>query len=98
MSARFRRLVLQGPYSDLRRSPKIDEPEDEEEPKEEELSNSPEIPLLPRFEGMWAVGLPGTGKTQLFQYLLIRDLDLVARGEASVVILDPTGTEPGTLI
>ena len=47
---------------------------------------------------MWAVGLPGTGKTQLFQHFLMRDLDLAAKGEASVVILDPTGTEPGTLI
>ena len=35
-----------------------------------------------RFEGMWVVGLPGTGKTQLFQYLFCpHDLDLVAKGQ-----------------
>ncbi len=80
MSERLRRLILQGPYSDLRRSPKKQEPEEEEqEPKEEELAGPPEVPLQPRYEGMWAVGLPGTGKTQLFQYLLMRDIDLVAK-------------------
>ena len=42
---------------------------------------------------MWVVGLPGSGKTQLFQYLIARDLDMVARGEASLVVLDPTGDE-----
>ena len=50
-------------------------------------------PPNPRFEGMWVVGLPGSGKTQLFQYLISRDLDMVARGGASVVVLDPTGDE-----
>ena len=95
----WKRDTLFGRYTpeqlDYRRYQKKRRKESE---KEEEEYATPEIPLHPRFEGMWAVGLPGTGKTQLFQHLLMRDLDLVAKGEASVVILDPTGTEPGTLI
>jgi len=95
----WKRDTLFGRYTpeqlDYRRYQKKRRKESE---KEEEEYTTPEIPLHPRFEGMWAVGLPGTGKTQLFQHFLMRDLDLVAKGEASVVILDPTGTKPGTLI
>jgi len=56
-------------------------------------TTTPNIPFQSRFEGMWVVGLPGTGKTQLFQYLIARDLDLVAQGRASIIVLDPTGDE-----
>ena len=97
----WKRARLQGPYTpeqvDYRRYRRKRRTDGETE-ADEEPSSPPELPLQPRFEGMWVVGLPGTGKTQLFQYLLMRDLDTVARGEASVVILDPTGIEPGTLI
>ena len=64
-----------------------------EEP--EELPLPPEIPLPVRFQGQWVIGTPGTGKTQLFQFMLSRDLDLVAQGKASIVVLDPTGVEGG---
>ena len=61
--------------------------------REEAPYATPDIPLHPRFEGTWVVGLPGTGKTQLFQYFLMADLDMVARGEASIVIIDPNVSE-----
>jgi hypothetical protein len=41
-----------------------------------------------RFEHAWIVGGSGHGKTQALQYLIARDLDLVARGEASVIVID----------
>src|SRR4051812_39658224 len=84
----FTRDVLKG---DVVRQPRRRK-RDMEEPE------PPKIPLSPRFEGMWVVGLPGTGKTQLFQHLIGLDLDLVAESKASIIVLDPTGDEPGTLI
>src|SRR4051794_21196829 len=91
----WKRDTLFGRYTpeqlDYRRYQKRHRKESE---KEEEEYATPEIPLPPRFEGMWVVGLPGSGKTQLFQYLIARDLDMVARGGASLVVLDPTGDEP----
>src|SRR3954452_25570540 len=96
MQASRRDILLRGPYKELKRARRSTEPEPIT--AEQEPQGPPEIPLHPRFEGTWVVGLPGTGKTQLFQHFLMDDLDMVARGEACVIILDPTGTEDGTLI
>ena len=64
------------------------------EPEPEEPIGTPELPLSPRFEGMWMVGRQGSGKTQWFKHQALRDLDMVAAGQASMVILDPTGCHP----
>src|SRR4051794_40456873 len=97
---RAKRELLYGGYSpeELVYIPPAPKKKKTEDTTEDEEYITPEIPLTPRFEGTWVVGLPGTGKTQLFQHFLMSDLDMVARGEASVVIIDPTGTEDGTLI
>jgi hypothetical protein len=44
---------------------------------------------------MYACARPGTGKTQLIQHFQLPDLDMVARGEASMVVQDPTGDVGG---
>jgi hypothetical protein len=64
----------------------------------EEVPEPPELPLSVRFQGQWVIGTQGTGKTQLFQFMLSRDLDMVAAGKASIVVLDPTGDKEGRLI
>ena len=45
----------------------------------------------PRFEHGWILAPQGTGKTQLIQFLVSSDLEKVARGEASVVVMDSQG-------
>lgn len=55
----------------------------------------PEISLETRFQGIYACARPGTGKTQLIQHFQMDDLDMVARGEASMVVQDPTGDVGG---
>ena len=74
----------------------LDIPLPQEEPKE--VPEPPELPLPIRFQGQWVIGTQGTGKTQLFQFMLSRDLDMVAEGKASIVVLDPTGDQEGRLI
>jgi len=49
------------------------------------------IPDLSRFEGHWIVARTGTGKTNLLNFLIMRDLDRVARGECSVVVMEGKG-------
>ena len=66
--------------------------------KVEDPPEPPELPLSLRFQGQWVIGMQGTGKTQLFQFMLSRDLDMVAQGKASIVVLDPTGDQEGRLI
>ena len=44
-----------------------------------------------RFEHSWCLAPPGTGKTQLIQYLVSRDLPKVANDEASVIVIDSQG-------
>lgn len=56
------------------------------------------IPEERRFEGMWIVGRQGAGKTNLLSAMILRDLDRVARGEACVVVIDVTGSQPGQLV
>lgn len=46
------------------------------------------IPAQTRFEHHWIVAGSGHGKTQTLQYLIAQDLQLVARGEASIVVID----------
>lgn len=46
------------------------------------------IPTETRFEHMILVAGSGHGKTQTLQHLILHDLDAVARGQASVVVID----------
>ena len=41
-----------------------------------------------RFEHMHIVAGSGHGKTQTLQHLILHDLDAVARGEASIIVID----------
>lgn len=47
-----------------------------------------DIPPLTRFEHMWLVSPPGTGKSTTLAALINRDLDLVARDKASVIVME----------
>jgi hypothetical protein len=49
------------------------------------------IPQATRFEHHHIVAGSGHGKTQAVQYLIANDLDAVARGAASIVVLDSQG-------
>ena len=86
-----KKALLQGPYGNLDYRQHRDHARNQA--AERKAKGPPPLPLRPRFEGMWVVGRQGTGKTQLFKLLISRDLDLVAQGKASIVILDPTGDE-----
>ena len=46
------------------------------------------IPRATRFEHQHIVAGSGHGKTQTLQHLILRDLDAVAAGEASIVVID----------
>ena len=46
------------------------------------------IPELARFEHHWIISPPGTGKSTTLTALINRDLDRVARGEASVIVME----------
>lgn len=87
---KLRDFALRGPYRhlDLERIPKKPPPV---EPPEPPLA----ISLEQRFEGIYICARPGAGKTQLIQDFLLPDLDMVARGEASMVVQDPTGDVGG---
>ena len=41
-----------------------------------------------RFEHHWIVSPPGTGKSTTLQFLIERDLDKVARSEASIIVME----------
>ncbi len=59
------------------------------------------FPLPPdrtRFEGTWMVAPAGSGKTNALLRLILDDLDKVARGEASIIVMDSSGTAPGRLL
>lgn len=49
------------------------------------------IPEVARFEHHWIVAGSGHGKTQTLQYLIAHDLERVATGNASVVVIDSQG-------
>jgi len=44
-----------------------------------------------RFEHHWIVAGSGHGKSQTLQYLITQDLDRVAKGEGSVIVIDSQG-------
>lgn len=46
------------------------------------------LPQETRFEHMHIVAGSGHGKTQTLQHLILYDLDTVARGEASIIVID----------
>lgn len=46
------------------------------------------VPARTRFEHQWIVAPPGAGKSTLLQYLILRDLDLVAADQASIVVME----------
>ncbi|WP_338695187.1 ATP-binding protein [Bradyrhizobium sp. 26S5] len=46
------------------------------------------IPAKTRFEHQWIVAPPGAGKSTLLQYQILRDLDLVAAEQASIVVME----------
>ncbi|WLB18873.1 ATP-binding protein [Bradyrhizobium japonicum] len=46
------------------------------------------IPAKARFEHQWIVAPPGAGKSTLLQYLILRDLELVAADQASIVVME----------
>ncbi|MBI4275057.1 MAG: ATP-binding protein, partial [Rhizobiales bacterium] len=46
------------------------------------------IPMSARFQHHWIVAPPGAGKSTAMQYLIARDFELVARNEASVVVME----------
>jgi len=46
------------------------------------------IPDKARFEHHWILAGTGHGKTQTLQHLLLKDFERVAKGEASVVVID----------
>ncbi len=50
-----------------------------------------ELPERNRFEHHWIVAGSGHGKTQCLQTLIAGDLDQVANGEASIIVIDSQG-------
>jgi len=59
-----------------------------------DLLNAPmpfAIPEAARFEHHWIVAGSGHGKSQTLQYLIAHDLEKVANGEASIVVIDSQG-------
>jgi hypothetical protein len=50
-----------------------------------------DLPESARFEHHWIVAGSGHGKSQTLQYLIANDLDRVAKGEGSVVVIDSQG-------
>ena len=46
------------------------------------------IPVSSRFEHMWVVAPPGAGKSTLLSGFINRDMDAVARGECSVIVME----------
>lgn len=46
------------------------------------------IPHVSRFEHHWIISPPGTGKSTTLSALILQDLDLVAKNEASVIVME----------
>jgi hypothetical protein len=93
----LRQRMTQAKTAVLRARPPIDETwrgrvqQHDEDHQSYEL---PELPLDKRFEGMWVIGRQGSGKTQFFKRQAGIDLDMVAAGDASLVVIDPVGCHP----
>jgi hypothetical protein len=56
------------------------------------------IPEQSRFEHMHMVAGSGHGKTQTLQYFIAKDLDDVARGDKSIVVIDSQGDLINTIL
>ncbi|MCT8327935.1 type IV secretory system conjugative DNA transfer family protein [Acidimangrovimonas sediminis] len=56
------------------------------------------IPKDRRFEHMHIVAGSGHGKTQTLQYFIARDLEEVARGDKTVIVIDSQGDLLGTIL
>jgi hypothetical protein len=56
------------------------------------------IPEEKRFEGHFIVARPGAGKTNALECLIAADLQAVADGRASLVVMDSQGTASDTLL
>lgn len=46
------------------------------------------IPQSKRFEHMWIVGPPGTGKSTLLSQMILRDLGMVVEGKCSLIVME----------
>lgn len=46
------------------------------------------IPHVTRFEHQWIISPTGTGKSTTLSAFILKDLDLVAKGEASVIVME----------
>lgn len=57
-----------------------------------------ELPSKERFEGAWMVAPSGSGKTNALLHLIQEDLNAVAAGRASVIVIDSSGSAPGRLL
>ena len=49
------------------------------------------IPFKSRFEHTHIVGGSGHGKTQLLEQMILKDLDKLAEGKGSVIVIDSQG-------
>ena len=49
------------------------------------------MPFSARFEHTHIVGGSGHGKTQLLQQMILKDLDKLAEGKGSVIVIDSQG-------
>ena len=49
------------------------------------------MPFSSRFEHTHIVGGSGHGKTQLLQQMILKDLDKLAEGKGSVIVIDSQG-------
>jgi hypothetical protein len=56
------------------------------------------LPAKERFEGTWMVAPSGSGKTNALIYLILKDLELVDKGLASIIVIDSTGMQKGRLL
>lgn len=91
LQAEAKRALLLGPHKTL----DWKEIQKKREHNEKKKAALPVIPLETRYMGVYCNGRPGSGKTQLIQDLLIFDLDMVAANQAVLIVVDPTGDEPG---
>ncbi len=47
-----------------------------------------QVPQTKRFEHMWIVGPPGTGKSTLLSQMILRDLGMVVEGKCSLIVME----------
>lgn len=57
-----------------------------------------QLPTATRFQHQWVIAPTGSGKTQLLQTQILADLESVASGDASLVIMDSQGMGDGKFL